>query len=108
MRRTFKTWALSSVHYWGNYLELLHLPLDADAVQRFRAVGQLCEAPLSGTEPVAEGGAEAVGVLDGPQLLLQLLDGLLFEGRGFEKVRERRLRDISDTLITKKNKQLPL
>lgn len=59
------------------YLKFFHLPLDADAVQRFRAVSQLREAPLSGSQPAAEGRAEAVGVLDAPQLLLQLLDGVL-------------------------------
>lgn len=51
------------------------------------AVSQLCEAPLSGTQPLAEGRAEAIGILDTPQLLLQLLDGVLRMGR-IQKVTE--------------------
>lgn len=83
------------------YLQFFHLPLDADAVQRFRAVSQLGEASLGGSQPVAEGRAEAVGVLDAPQLLLQLLDGVL--RRRTQKVREYRATvELSKKTTTKK------
>lgn len=79
----------SPFHYAANknvmkYLQFFHLPLDADTVQMLRAVRQLGEAPLSGTQPLTEGRAEAIGVLDAPQLLLQLLDGVL-HGGGFRR-----------------------
>lgn len=86
----------------GNYLQFFHLPLDADAVQRFRAVSQLAEASLGGSQPVAEGRAEAVGVLDAPQLLLQLLDGVL-RRRRTQRVREYRATvELSRKTTTKK------
>lgn len=73
----------------GKYLQFFHLSLDADTVQMLRAVSQLCEAPLSGTQPLTEGRAEAIGILDAPQLLLQLLDSVLRK-RKIQKVREYR------------------
>lgn len=86
----------------GKYLQFFHLPLDADAVQRFRAVSQLAEASLGGSQPVAEGRAEAVGVLDAPQLLLQLLDGVL-RRRRTQRVREYRATvELSRKTTTKK------
>lgn len=73
------------------YLQFFHLSLDADTVQMLRAVRQLCKAPLSGTQPLTEGRAEAIRILDTPQLLLQLLDGVLRKRR-IQKVRQYRFR----------------